>query len=337
MNVVIIGGGVIGTVLTYLFSSRNVNVTLINSDLQKPRFPLIHSKLLRFPEDIRLARISEDVYGELSREVGTNVLRPVDSITIIPTTCYNDTMQIMSMWHDAGGASTRIISDVSEYGIKRVSEEEVYILSSNGDNLVNYPLLISRVRKIKGINYVNGFASIKFVDGGIKVLVNGREFRGDYVIIASGAWNSMIIRNANLKVPLLPYKCQAAAFLGRVVNDIIYDYVLGIYVRPPLGSMLDNALSSLRLSIIVGGDGNFKVTEPGRERGGVDNDFLDEVRKKVRARLGRVRLIGSRFGYCEGTPDTRPVIGASMMDYSLLVGLMGMGGPRSALPCPGRY
>ncbi|WP_054849353.1 FAD-dependent monooxygenase [Vulcanisaeta sp. JCM 14467] len=137
MNVIVIGGGVIGTVLTHLLSLRGVSVTLVNSDFQRPRFPLIHSKLLRFPEDIKLARISEDVYVGLSRELGINVLRPMKSITVIPAVCYNDMLGIMGMWHEAG-AETHVVSSIDEYGLKRANDQEMYILSTNGDNLVNY-------------------------------------------------------------------------------------------------------------------------------------------------------------------------------------------------------
>ncbi|WP_054855821.1 NAD(P)/FAD-dependent oxidoreductase [Vulcanisaeta sp. JCM 16161] len=317
MNVIVIGGGVIGTVLTHLFSVRGINVTLINSGLQRPRFPLIHSKLLRFPEDITLARISEDVYNGLSRELGVNVLRPMRSITIIPETCYSDVSRIMGMWRDSG-AELHVVDDIGEYGLRRVSDQEIYILSINGDNLVNYPLLINKIHKINDINYVRGTATVKLSSDGVKVLVNGEELRGDYIILAAGAWNSIVIKGAGLRAPLLPYKCQAAAFMARKAGGIVYDYVLNIYMRP-LGSIIDNALSGLGLSIIVGGDGNSKITEPGKDAG-VDREFLNELKGKVRARVGKALLIGSGFGYCEVTPDMRPVIGTIGPSNLLLIG-----------------
>ncbi len=332
MDVVIIGGGIVGTALAYLLRARGVRATVIDPGLQRPRFPLIHSKLLRFAEDIGLARISEDVYRELSREVGFNVLRPMDSITIVPEACYGNIQGIINSWREAG-ASIRVVDEVGKYGLRRVSEQEVYLISRGGDNLVNYEPLMRLVRSIDGINYVRGSASIRLGDGGAKVLVSGREFRGDYVILAAGAWNSVIAREAGLRVPLLPYKCQAAAFLGGRIGGVVYDYVLGMYMRP-LGSVIDGALNALGLSIIVGGDGNSRETEPGREVG-VDHEFLSEIAGKVRARVGRALLIGSRFGYCEGTPDMRPVIGSVGLENLLLIGgLNGYGaevGPALAL------
>ncbi|MGC9179221.1 MAG: NAD(P)/FAD-dependent oxidoreductase [Vulcanisaeta sp.] len=317
MDAVIIGGGVLGTVLAYLLTARGVNATLINSGFQRPRFPLIHSKLLRISEDIRLARISEDVYRELSREIGIDVLRPMDSVTIIPNTCYDDTSRLMNMWHNVG-VNTRIISDVRDYGIKGINEKEVYILSTNGDNFVNYPLLMKYVRNANGIKYINGIARIKLSDDGVKALVNSEILHGDYFIITAGAWNSIIARNANLRIPLLPYKCQAAAFLSRRIDIIVYDYVLEIYIRP-LGSIINNALGALGLSVMVSGDGNSRVTEPGKE-GSVDREFLNEIKNKVRARLGNALLIGSRFGFCESTPDMRPVVGVVGSNNLLLIG-----------------
>ena len=318
MNVIVIGGGIIGTLLTYLFSLRDINITLVNSNLQRPKFPLIHSKLLRFPEDIKLARISEDVYMELSRKLGVSVLRPMKSITIIPITCYDNIRDIMGLWHDAG-VKTHMVGNVNEYGLRSINNQEIYILSVNGDNLVNYPLLMDKVRKINGVNYIRGTAAIRLSNHEVKVLVDGNELRGDYVILASGAWNSIITSGAGLRVPLLPYKCQAAAFIGRgISNVIVYDYVLDIYMRP-LGSVIDNALDRLGISIIVAGDGNSRITEPGRE-GKVDREFLGEIRGKARSRVGEVLLVGSRFGYCEVTPDMRPLVGTLGLDNLLLIG-----------------
>ena len=318
MNVIVIGGGIIGTVLTHLLSLRGISVTLVNSEFQRPRFPLIHSKLLRFPEDIKLARISEDVYVGLSRELGINVLRPMRSITIIPAACYNDMLGIIGMWHETG-AETHVVSSIDEYGLRRVNGQEMYILSINGDNLVNYPLLMGKVHEVKGVNYIRGEAAIRLSNHEVRVLVNGDELRGDYVILASGAWNSIITRGAGLRVPLLPYKCQAVAFMGRgISNVIVYDYVLGIYMRP-LGSVIDNVLSKLGISIIVAGDGNSIITEPGRE-GGVDRGFIGRIRNKTRSRVGEVLPVGSRFGYCEVTPDMKPLVGTLGLDNLLLIG-----------------
>ncbi|WP_054849352.1 NAD(P)/FAD-dependent oxidoreductase [Vulcanisaeta sp. JCM 14467] len=178
---------------------------------------------------------------------------------------------------------------------------------------------MGKVHEIKGVNYIRGEAAIRLGNHEVRVLVSGNELRGDYVILASGAWNSIITRGTGLRVPLLPYKCQAAAFMGRgISNVIVYDYVLDIYMRP-LGSVIDNALSRLGLSIIVAGDGNSRITEPGREAG-VDREFISEIRGKVRSRVGEVLLVGSRFGYCEVTPDMRPLVGTLGLDSLLLIG-----------------
>ncbi len=317
MDVVIIGGGITGTVLAYLLDMRGVHVTLVDAGLQKPRYPLIHSKLLRFREDIALSKISEEVYLELSSKLGIKVLQPMYSITVIPSECYGDTAKLINLWHEAS-ARVKVINDIGRYGLKRVVNNEVYILSSGGDNLVDYVQLMRLIRKRNNVRYVECKAGINVNNDSIEVVVNGRTLHGDYYIITAGAWNSMVARGAGLRIPLLPYKCQAAAFLSRRINYILYDYVLGIYMRP-LGSAIDRVLGLSGLSIVVGGDGNSKITEPGREEK-VDREFLNEVSSKVRSRLGNALFIGSRFGYCEVTPDMRPVVGTMGMNNLVLMG-----------------
>ncbi|GGI73138.1 hypothetical protein GCM10007112_07490 [Vulcanisaeta souniana JCM 11219] len=300
---------------------RSVHVTLVDAGLQKPRYPLIHSKLLRFHEDITLSKISEEVYLELSRKLGIKVLQPMDSITVIPSECYSDTAKLINLWHEAG-ARVKVINDIGKYGLKKAANNEVYILSSDGDNLVNYVQLMRRIRKYNNVRYVEGKARVNVSNDSVEVVVNDRTLHGDYYIITAGAWNSTVARDAGLRVPLLPYKCQAAAFLSRRINYILYDYVLDIYMRP-LGSTMDHVLGLSGLSIVVGGDGNSKTTEPGKEEG-VDREFLNEVSSKVMSRLGNAFLIGSRFGYCEVTPDMRPAVGT--LDLSNLVFMGGFDG-----------
>jgi len=73
----VIGGGVVGTVLANLLSLREIEVTLIDSGAQRPRYPLIHSKLLRFKEDIELAKVSEGVYRELSSQLRIDLMHSI--------------------------------------------------------------------------------------------------------------------------------------------------------------------------------------------------------------------------------------------------------------------
>ncbi len=321
MKVIVIGGGVVGTVLSLLLNMRGVSVTLIDAGLQRPGYPLVHSKLLRFREDIELAKVSENIYRDLSRHLGMNVLHDIASITIVKQDCYEGEIKdLLTIWKDAG-VKTEVYfnaSDIKDYGLKSVQSDEVYVVSNGGDHLVNMPKLMDHVRRSRDIVYINGKASIKRNKQNIEVLVNGDRYVGDHVVIAAGAWNSIIMRNVDVKLPLLPYKCQAAAFLSSRVNGIVYDYVLDIYIRP-LTPMLSSLLGRFGLSIIAAGDGNTEIKEPGTN-GYIDEGFLSELMSKLRLRVGRVLRVGARFGYCEGTPDMRPVIVPLLKDRLYLIG-----------------
>jgi glycine/D-amino acid oxidase-like deaminating enzyme len=318
VKVVVIGGGVVGTVLANLLSLREIEVTLIDSGAQRPRYPLIHSKLLRFKEDIELAKVSEGVYRELSSQLRIDLMHSIRSITIVPQECYRDEVSsIIGMWREAG-VRVSIIDEAGDYGLRKVGNDEVYIISDGGDHLVDIPALIRLSRNSKYIHYVDGEAHIKFNGRDINVVVNGDNYTGDYVILTTGAWNSIMVSELGIRVPLLQYKCQAVAVLGKAVNNIVYDYVLGIYARP-LGSSIDSLLGRLGLSVIVGGDGNVRVEKPGSSKG-VDEDVINDVISRLRLRFGLLIRVGSGFGYCEGTPDMRPLVGSLIEDKLYILG-----------------
>ncbi len=318
VNVVIVGGGLIGTVLAQLLSLRGVNTTLVDSGVQRPRYPLIHSKLLKFREDVELARISEGVYRELSRELGVDLIHDLPSITIVPGWCYRELVRdLVNQWREVG-VEVSILNDVGDYGLRRVSNDEVYIMSIGGDHLVDIPGLIRLAMDSERIRYVHGEAHVRLDGRNVEVVVNNHTYTGDYVVITAGAWNSEVVGKLGIRVPLLPYKCQAAAFLGRSVNAIVYDYVLGVYARP-LTPRLNKLVGRFGLSIIVGGDGNVEIERLGSSKG-VNEEVMRDVTNRLRLRFGWLVRIGSGFGYCEGTPDMRPLVGSLIEDKLYIIG-----------------
>jgi len=73
------------------------------------------------------------------------------------------------------------------------------------------------------------------------------------------------------------------------------------------------------LSVIVGGDGNVEVERPGSGKG-VNEEVMRDVTNRLRLRFGWLVRIGSGFGYCEGTPDMRPLVGPLIEDKLYIIG-----------------
>ncbi|WP_069807587.1 FAD-dependent oxidoreductase [Vulcanisaeta thermophila] len=308
MRVVIIGGGVIGTLLGALLTINDVNFVIVDADLQRPRAPLIHSVLLRIPSDVELARISRDVYGEISQYFNVDIMVDVPSITIVPSSCFGELKNLINLWNSAG-AKMEFIEE--RHAIRGVVNGEVMVMARGGDHLIRIQRLMERLRERP--NFIRGRASLKLVGNELRVIVNGEVLKGDYVILASGAWNSLLIKSLGLNAPLKPYKCQAAAFMTmRGLGFIVYDYVLGMYMRP-----LD--ATAFREHIVVAGDGNAAIKGLGAGDG-VDPWFTEEITRKVRLRLGVALPVASRYGYCELTPDTLPLVGPWGVDDLYVIG-----------------
>ncbi len=326
MRIIIVGGGVIGSIVTSLLAKEGHDVVLIDAGLQTPRVPLIHSKLLRFKHDIELARISEGVYEELSRTFNVELTRKYTTITILPNECFeNNVRRLLGIWSQIGIKIEWLSKDeLRHYGLRSVNRDEIVLRCENADCLVDVRRIIRHARKLN-VNYIRCKAELSLKNDRVKVLCKGEEYDGDYVVLACGAWNSTLLRRIGVKAPLRPYKCQAIAFLkAKSTKFILYDYTLGIYARP-LGTRLEDVLNWLNLSIIISGDGNSPVVEPTACRG-VDEEFKREITAKVRRRfIGIIKSIEGGFGFCEGTPDTFPLVGLIAENAILIGGFNGYG------------
>lgn len=308
MRVVIVGAGVVGSVLSLLLRMDGIDTVIVDPDVRRPGVPLIHSKLLRFKEDIELASISEDVYRKISDFLGVELLRPMESITIIREDCKNEVDGLIPLWSSVGSKADYV--DCKDLGV-RVYDGELCVLG-NGDNLVNIPRVINYVRRSEG--YIRGYAYVKDTHS---VLTRAGLVKGDFIIITGGAWNKTILSELGIKVPLQPYKCQALGLLTKRLTRIIYDYSLDFYLRP-VGLWFDGLTSLVGLSLVAAGDGNSIVED--LNNASVDDWFKEEIIRKVRARLGWAVSITSNYGFCELTPDTKPLLGAFESGGLVLLG-----------------
>ena len=284
MKVLIVGRGILGSSLYYMFKESGHEVNVVESGYRKFYPTLIHSLLLK-GKDIDLALYSLSFYKSHNIplfEYPSYTIGEIDS-------------RIIDEWVTRG-------FNVEERYVSWLSTEA--IIGYNTDRLVGIKRLIDSVPYVRGVVKVNANG---------KVILNGKEMseKYDVIVITAGAWNSASI---DIKVPLKSYYCWSWAVLSskRILDKVfVYDYELGFYSRPLLG------IGSF-LSIV--GDGDIIECNPFTPQKG-DKKAVEVAMK----RLGSLVPFYRGDGYCEGTPDMRPVFGQISEKIYYAGGLNGYG------------
>lgn len=205
-----------------------------------------------------------------------------------------------------GKVDGKIVDDWISRGFK-VYEKYVDWLNTNAIIGENTDGLVAVKKLIDKVPYVKGIAKI---DNG-KAMINGKIVDADIVILASGAWNAY---NIGVRLPLKSYYCWAWATINKnplLDKVLIYDYDLGYYSRPLFGL-------GAKLNIV--GDGDTLVSDPFTKQQG----DLRPVEIAMK-RLGELKPFYRGDGYCEGTPDMKPVYGRIMDNVYIIGGLNGYG------------
>lgn len=281
MKVLIIGRGIVGSVLYHLFKKAGHSVIVIESEFRKFYPTLIHSLLLK-DKDIELAIESKKIYKELN----------------IPLISYPS--------YTIGKIDSKVIDRWLSYNFnvkeKFVDWLNAYaIVGEDTDSLVFVKKLIDNVPYFKGVARIEKG----------KVVVGEKEVKADVIILSAGAWNSYF---ADVKLPLKSYYCWAWVTTNTdpmLDKTIIYDYELGYYSRPLFG---------LGMNLNIVGDGETIVSSPfTKQSGGLK---AVEMAKK---RLGELKPFIRGEGYCEGTPDMRPLYGRISDNIYIVGGLNGYG------------
>ena len=284
MKVLIVGRGIAGSSLYYLFKENGSKVHVVESGFRRFYPTLIHSLLLK-GRDIDLALESLSFYA--SHKVPL-FLYPSYTLGKIPP-------EVVDKWISMG-------FNIEEKYVPWLGQDA--IIGHDTDRLVGVKKLIDSVPYIKG--------QIS-VDEQYRVFLDGEEISNKYdlIIVASGAWNSFTVKST---LPLRSYYCWAWAVLtpNRVLDKVfIYDYELGFYSRPLFG------IGSF-FSIV--GDGDTIECSPFSPQSG-DKRAVKEASK----RLGPLIPIYKGDGYCEGTPDMKPVYGQISEKIYYIGGLNGYG------------
>jgi len=165
-------------------------------------------------------------------------------------------------------------------------------------------------------------------DGRWELVTAGRRVRAARIVVAAGAWSKRILAQLGHRLPLWPYRTQAAVLRPVVPRaehfPSVHDIDRDVYARPESNGR------------ILAGDGTEHVeADPDRFRTGGDESFVTNLAECFEDRFpgwASSELVRAWAGVCCSTPDRRPLIGPVPDAEGLFVitGFNGFGVMRAA-------
>ena len=142
--------------------------------------------------------------------------------------------------------------------------------------------------------------------------VDEREY--DAVVVAAGAHTPGLLAEADVQIPVKPYRVQALVGSPEIDEPMCFDATGGFYLRPhPEG--------------LLAGDGTEPVeADPDGYDRDADSWFREEMREALTHRLGHeVELRRAWAGLCTATPDGNPLVGPVADGLYVATGWQGHG------------
>jgi sarcosine oxidase subunit beta len=131
----------------------------------------------------------------------------------------------------------------------------------------------------------------------------GRFHEADALCLVTGPWTAPLLAPLGARVPITPERAQIAYFRrDRGVQHLIYiDTISGSYFRP----------HGADLTLVGLGGAKRDDADPDRFREANDPEFIEEVRRRLGARipaLANAPYARGHAGIYDVTPDQRPVL-----------------------------
>ncbi|NPA69391.1 MAG: FAD-binding oxidoreductase [Crenarchaeota archaeon] len=307
MKICVIGCGIVGTFLSFFLKKRGVDVTALSRARKYPSIGLIQSIMQKHDADIYAARRSREIYIEVSKMFNIDdAVKYVKSYTIIPRSKEDFVDKLVEKWRENNVRVRKLEKDeLRDLPFKYYDNEIIYLCDN--DTIVRIDKIIEKLWREIGVEKCT--VTLVKENDKLKILANGREINNKFDIIAicCGAWTRKILSSIGINIPLIPYKCQAGLFAlsTRESDYILYDYVNKIYVRP-CGKLSRARLRGERL--MVAGNGNTPPMDP-EDKARVEPWFANDIIPKLLKRFDKARFIKGSAGFCDTSPDSRPIIG----------------------------
>ncbi|MFH1228458.1 MAG: FAD-binding oxidoreductase [Planctomycetota bacterium] len=317
-DIVIIGGGIIGTSIAYHLGKSGVkNVILLEKNLigsgstGKAAGLTIHQWNTEL--DVRLVMGSLEIYKELIQEAKKELFNQSGLVYL----AMNDTEekylhQSELLLKEYGARADWIDSkDMHRYlGWMNTDDFKCGLYTPDDGYMDPYQIAYGFVQAARRdgikVNEMSGVIGVELSQDRIKTV---KTVEGDIptrtVINASGCWAKEIGNMMGLKLPLKPYRTQIAVLkppaLLPAEMPAVYDMNRNVYFHGETGGLL-----------LVGDGTTEKEENPDMFKQKVDSNFLEDIAKKVSyliPHMSDAKVVNSWAGLCTATPDRIPIIG----------------------------
>jgi len=306
-DLAVVGGGVIGAFTAYFAALNGLKVSLIEARVigsgASGRCAGIHTTQLVVPTDIKLAKLSRDIYVEVAPESITKT----GFLSIEPEWMARFSEEAL----ERSGVKYKVLQRseltdwidwiiVKDYEVGVYTPDDVTI-----DVSTLFAALKSRLTEI-GV-HVYEWTEIHGIDAENAVLLTRGHIDRlsfDKAIFAAGAWNKELLGKLGLwRPPLLIYACYVMKMgvereLSEMPISIEEDHV---YLRR-FGQK----------AAIAGNGFVTRLTSPHECPMQPSREFMNEIQYKLLERLRApdlFRPLGGWVGVCSSSPDGYPVVG----------------------------
>jgi len=332
-DVIIVGGGIVGTSTAYFLARKGVKVVLLEAgDIAGgtsgacDRAIMIQSK--NPGPLLKMALASAGIYERLEDELGETLeYNKKGGMIVIER---EEEMKVMERIVDrqrASGIDVQLISRKEAIAIQpAVAPHIIGATWWDGDADVNpmaVCLAMTRAARAKGAKIVLNTRVDSFIMEKNRVTgVNtaAGPIRADRVLVAAGVWSPELGKTAGLKIPIIPRKGQI--LVSERIAPLINGNVLsGSYIackhNPKLAEKAGQSEKKLGLGLSLGQTKNGNLLIGGtREFAGYERSTSSEAIKAIAANavrlfpsLKNVRIIRSFAGLRPYTPDGLPLLG----------------------------
>jgi D-amino-acid dehydrogenase len=321
-NIVVIGGGIVGSSAAYRLARRGLNVTLVDRGheghataagagiisqsavfRQSPPSIELSAEAVRYYPDL-VAQLTED------GETDTGFATVGEVFVAVNDEEANELTQVKQSLTERVKQGIHGIDEIS--GLTSAEAQRLFpplaaiqsALFISGASRMDGRLMrasLQRAAQHHGMKVVNGTAQI--VSDGARVsgvIVDGERIRSDQVIISGGAWSPDLAQELGFNLPVYPQRGQILHLAFQEVDTPHCPIITGYHSHYIVTFPQDRVVVGATRERDSGFD--FRMTA-----GGVHEVLSEALR--VAPGLSTATLAEIRIGFRPASPDDRPILG----------------------------